>query len=416
MTINSNENFLNNSLELINSIIVDDKIKNIDFYSSVLRLISKLFKNQSLGIFFYENLDCTTKAALKNAVFVNDYQLRNENLADFFKSDKKTLETKTKKDSLLFTNTYYVKLAINESVFGLCLISSDNELNSEIKTAFETIVNVLSYKIKDYELKSVFKMQLKALQEAVVEKETAYEIIKKQHKKLEELDKTKNLFLANISHELRTPLNAIIGFSQALDSKIFGELNEKQAEYIKDIQISSLHLLGMINEILDISKLEAHAMKLSLSEVDPNILIQEVVNILEPLYKNKNIEVKFISQFNNRINADYQKFQQILFNLLSNAIKFTKENGKIEIFHTQKDKDYILKIKDNGIGIEKKYHNKIFKKFVQLNNIYSKNQSSTGLGLTITKELVKLHQGKIILESELNKGTTFILEFKKIVL
>lgn len=416
MTINSNENFLNNSLELINSIIVDDKIKNIDFYSSVLRLISKLFKNQSLGIFFYENLDCTTKAALKNTVFVNDYQLRNENLADFFKSDKKTLETKTKKDSLLFTNTYYVKLAINESVFGLCLISSDSELNSEIKTAFETIVNVLSYKIKDYELKSVFKMQLKALQEAVVEKETAYEIIKKQHKKLEELDKTKNLFLANISHELRTPLNAIIGFSQALDSKIFGELNEKQAEYIKDIQISSLHLLGMINEILDISKLEAHAMKLSLSEVDPNILIQEVVNILEPLYKNKNIEVKFISQFNNRINADYQKFQQILFNLLSNAIKFTKENGKIEIFHTQKDKDYILKIKDNGIGIEKKYHNKIFKKFVQLNNIYSKNQSSTGLGLTITKELVKLHQGKIILESELNKGTTFILEFKKIVL
>ncbi len=416
MTINSNENFLNNSLELINSIIVDDKIKNIDFYSSVLRLISKLFKNQSLGIFFYENLDCTTKAALKNGVFVNDYQLRNENLADFFKSDKKTLETKTKKDSLLFTNTYYVKLAINESVFGLCLISSDNELNSEIKTAFETIVNVLSYKIKDYELKSVFKMQLKALQEAVVEKETAYEIIKKQHKKLEELDKTKNLFLANISHELRTPLNAIIGFSQALDSKIFGELNEKQAEYIKDIQISSLHLLGMINEILDISKLEAHAMKLSLSEVDPNILIQEVVNILEPLYKNKNIEVKFISQFNNRISADYQKFQQILFNLLSNAIKFTKENGKIEIFHTQKDKDYILKIKDNGIGIEKKYHNKIFKKFVQLNNIYSKNQSSTGLGLTITKELVKLHQGKIILESELNKGTTFILEFKKIVL
>ncbi len=416
MTINSNENFLNNSLELINSIIVDDKIKNIDFYSSVLRLISKLFKNQSLGIFFYENLDCATKAALKNTVFVNDYQLRNENLADFFKSDKKTLETKTKKDSLLFTNTYYVKLAINESVFGLCLISSDNELNSETKTAFKTIVNVLSYKIKDYELKSVFKMQLKALQEAVVEKETAYEIIKKQHKKLEELDKTKNLFLANISHELRTPLNAIIGFSQALDSKIFGELNEKQAEYIKDIQISSLHLLGMINEILDISKLEAHAMKLSLSEVDPNILIQEVVNILEPLYKNKNIEVKFISQFNNRINADYQKFQQILFNLLSNAIKFTKENGKIEIFHTQKDKDYILKIKDNGIGIEKKYHNKIFKKFVQLNNIYSKNQSSTGLGLTITKELVKLHQGKIILESELNKGTTFILEFKKIVL
>ena len=295
-------------------------------------------------------------------------------------------------------------------------MSCNEKFDSDIKISFETIINVLSYKIKDYELKSVFRMQLKALQDAIVEKENAYEIIKKQHKKLEVLDKTKNLFLANISHELRTPLNAIIGFSQALDSKIFGDLNEKQAEYIKDIQISGIHLLGMINEILDISKLEAHAMKFSPTNINPNILIKEVINILEPLYKKKNIEVQFICGFNGEIKADYQKFQQILFNLLSNAIKFTKEKGKIEISDTKNERDYILKIKDNGIGIEKKYHNKIFKKFVQLNNIYSKNQSSTGLGLTITKELVKLHKGKIILESEPNKGTTFTLEFKKIVL
>ena len=222
--------------------------------------------------------------------------------------------------------------------------------------------------------------------------------------------------MANISHELRTPLNAIIGFSQALDSKIFGDLNEKQAEYIKDIQISSLHLLGMINEILDISKLEANAMKFNPAKLNPTQVIQEVVNILEPLYKNKNIAVEFNKDISANIQADYQKFQQILYNLLSNAIKFTGNGGKIEIHQEIKDNDYILKVKDNGVGIDKKYHNKIFKKFVHIDNIYSNTVHSTGLGLTITKELVKLHNGKITLESEVDKGTTFIMEFKKIVL
>ena len=319
-------------------------------------------------------------------------------------------------DNFLKTHTYIAKLAIKESIFGFCVLSSNEEINETTKTSFETITNIISYKIKDYELNEVFKMQLKALQDNILEKENAYEIIKKQHKKLEELDKAKNLFLANISHELRTPLNAIIGFSQALDSKIFGELNEKQSEYIKDIQISGLHLLGMINEILDISKLEANAMKFSPTELNPTQTIQEVVNILEPLYKNKNISVMFNSNFEGKIKADYQKFQQILYNLLSNAIKFTQENGKIEIISESKNNDYILKIKDNGIGIEKKYHNKIFKKFIHLNNVYTKNQNSTGLGLTITKELVKLHNGKITLESEPQKGTTFTMEFKKIIL
>ena len=102
--------------------------------------------------------------------------------------------------------------------------------------------------------------------------------------------------------------------------------------------------------------------------------------------------------------------------MLSNAIKFTGKNGKIEIIQEIKNTDYILKIKDNGVGIDKKHHNKIFKKFIHIDNIYSKSQSSTGLGLPITKELVRLHNGKITLESEIGKGTTFIMEFKKIVL
>ena len=171
----------------------------------------------------------------------------------------------------------------------------------------------------------------------------------------------------------------------------------------------------MINEILDISKIEAHAMKFNPSEIDIDMVIKEVINILQPLYDNKNIQIEYNSEFCGKIMADYQKIQQILYNLLSNAIKFTGKGGKIYINSFTENKNYILKIKDTGIGIEKKNQTKIFKKFVHLNNLCDKTQNSTGLGLTITKELVKLHNGKITLESELNKGSEFTMEFKKIV-
>ncbi len=404
------------SLNLIDDIINLADVKDVNFYTMVLEMMSSIFVNSSLGIFFLENESFILKSALNINKTIDEYNFQKTYIDKLINSSEQIIELQTKKDALLYKNTVLVRLKIRESVFGFCLLSSDSEIDIKTKKAFLTSVNILSYKIKDYELNEVFKIQLKALQDAIIEKDNAVETVKKQHKKLQEMDKAKNLFLANISHELRTPLNAIIGFSQALDSKIFGELNEKQAEYIKDIQISSLHLLGMINEILDISKLEAHAINFSPIELESKRTIEEVINILEPLYKNKNIKVEFISNYDGIIKADYQKFQQILYNLLSNAIKYTQEGGKIEIISTTCDKDYILKIKDNGIGIDKKYHNKIFKKFIHLNNIYTKNQSSTGLGLTITKELVKLHNGKITLESELNKGTTFIMEFKKMVL
>ncbi|MBR5305183.1 MAG: HAMP domain-containing histidine kinase [Candidatus Gastranaerophilales bacterium] len=404
------------SLKLINDIINNTSVQNLNYYESVLEMVSLLYGDKfSLSIFFCENTDYVLKCAIKNNSFVSGYNFKNK-IQEFLFDSKKTIEMETKEDEVFYKKTFITKLTIKESVFGFMCLSTNLKIDTEIKNSFESLSNVISYKIKDYELNEVFKMQLKAMQDAIIEKESAYDVIKKQHKKLQELDKTKNLFLANISHELRTPLNAIIGFSQALDSQIFGELNEKQAEYIKDIQISSLHLLGMINEILDISKLEANAMKFNPAQMNPAQAINEVVNILEPLYKNKNIEVIFNSGMDFNIKADYQKFQQILYNLLSNAIKFTGKDGKIEIIQEIQNTDYILKIKDDGVGIDKKHHNKIFKKFVHIDNIYSKSQTSTGLGLPITKELVRLHNGKITLESEIGKGTTFIMEFKKIVL
>lgn len=409
-------NITQKSLKLIDDIINNTSAQNLSYYEDILKMMSSLYGDKfSISIFFNENTNHVLKSAIKEGVFISKYDFKN-NIQSFLANRDKTFKLNTKEDNIFYKNTIITKLSIRNSLFGFACLSSNDEIEEETINSFTSLIGIVSYKIKDFELNEVFKIQLKAMQEAIIEKESAYEIIKKQHKKLQELDKTKNLFLANISHELRTPLNAIIGFSQALDSQIFGELNEKQAEYIKDIQISSLHLLGMINEILDISKLEANAMKFNPSKLNSTQIIQEVVNILEPLYKNKDIEIIFNSNINLDINADYQKFQQILYNLLSNAIKFTGKNGKIEIIQEQKNSDYILKIKDNGIGIDKKYHNKIFKKFVHIDNIYSKSQSSTGLGLPITKELVKLHSGKITLESEINKGATFIMEFKKIIL
>ncbi|MBS4760737.1 MAG: GAF domain-containing protein [Clostridium sp.] len=312
------------------------------------------------------------------------------------------------------TNSNYLiaKLFIRETVFGFVLLSrsarkpfTKDDLN--LVNAFASLV---SYTIKDSELTSVFKLQLRALQDSLVDKTLAYATIKKQNEKILEADKLKNEFLANISHELRTPLNAIIGFSEALSMKIFGELNAKQEEYVSDIHVSGLHLLGMINEILEISKIEAKAVKLALSKFNLQTSLNEVTNIVRPLANKKHIKLEKVTKDFLEIEADYQKIQQILYNLLSNAIKFTKEEGTIEIGYTFNKSSVTIFVKDNGIGIDKKYHGKIFGKFVQLNNVYSKKESSTGLGLTITKELVELHGGKISFESVVDKGTTFYVK------
>lgn len=345
-----------------------------------------------------------------------------QNNENFFTIDESVKNSFYEKKSLLFNekNGFFstdiqknegcflvAKLHLRDTVFGFIMLERKEPFTGEDLDIAEKFCAVVSYAIKDSELSNVFKLQLKALQESILEKSRAYATIKKQNEKILEADKIKNDFLANISHELRTPLNAIIGFSEALAKKFFGDLNEKQAEYVNDIHVSGIHLLGMINEILEISKIESKAIKLALSTFSLTMSMTEVVNIVTPLANKKHIELKVDIPEDVEIKADYQKIQQILYNLLSNAIKFTKENGKIETGYTKKGDSVEIYVKDNGIGIDKKYHGKIFAKFVQLNNIYSKKESSTGLGLTITKELVELHGGKITFESKVDVGSTF---------
>ena len=304
------------------------------------------------------------------------------------------------------------KIMIKSTVFGIIVLSKreENFYDKSDIFALNSVASVFSYLLKDMELSNIFKVQLKALKDGIVEKNEAYKTIKEQNEKILEADKVKNEFLANISHELRTPLNSILGFADILNTQLYGKLNAKQEEYINDIRVSGTHLLGMINEILDMSKIEANAMKIVKSTFWISRAMDEVCNILQPLAQKKNINLVKSLQVDFEVFADYQKIQQILYNLVSNAIKYSPENNNVDIVITSDADSFKIAVHDNGVGIDKKYHGKIFAKFVQLDNAYTKTESSTGLGLTITKELVELHEGRISVISEVNNGSTFIVE------
>lgn len=343
------------------------------------------------------------EAKLKKSVFSKTGEILSAN-SEFLKAVG--LSVLKKKSYIL------AKISIRSTVFGVILLAkkeADFYKNEDLEK-LNAAASILSYVLKDLELSNVFKMQLKALKDGLWEKHEAYRTIKEQNQKILEADKVKNEFLANISHELRTPLNSILGFSDILGAQLYGNLNSKQEEYVNDIKISATHLLGMINEVLDMSKIEANAMKIVKSTFPIARAVEEVSNIVAPLAEKKNITINKQYSADFEVYADYQKIQQILYNLVSNAIKFTPENGQVDILAILNNDCFKLVVHDTGIGIDEKYHGKIFAKFVQLDSAYTKKESSTGLGLTITKELVELHGGKISLISEVNNGSTFIVE------
>lgn len=230
---------------------------------------------------------------------------------------------------------------------------------------------------------------------------------------LEKSDKIKSRFLANMSHELRTPLNGIISSSEVLKEEMFGPLNEKQQKYIQNNLNSSNHLLQLINDILDISKIEAGKMTLYLDDYSIYSIVMESLSIVKSLAYRKNIEVSIkIVPSDFKILVDAKKLKQILYNLLSNAIKFTSENGKVEVEVLKNQQIVTISVKDNGIGIKKENHEKVFEEFEQVDTSYERKYEGTGLGLSLTKKLVEMHGGDIHLISELGKGTEVIVSLQ----
>jgi signal transduction histidine kinase len=232
--------------------------------------------------------------------------------------------------------------------------------------------------------------------------------IEDKSSQIEAANRHKSEFLANMSHELRTPLNAIIGFSEVLGERMFGELNEKQAEYTDDILSSGRHLLSLINEILDLSKVEAGRMELELTTFDLPLAIDNARTFVREraIKHGINLDVTVDERLGDFV-GDERKIKQILLNLLSNAVKFTPEGGRIGIKARQTDGSVEISVSDTGIGIALEDQPKIFEEFRQVGGDYAHKTEGTGLGLTLAKKFVELHGGKIWVESEVGKGSTF---------
>jgi signal transduction histidine kinase len=232
--------------------------------------------------------------------------------------------------------------------------------------------------------------------------------IEDKGRQIEAANRHKSEFLANMSHELRTPLNAIIGFSEVLGERMFGELNEKQAEYTDDILSSGRHLLSLINEILDLSKVEAGRMELELAKFDLPLAIDNARTFVRERATKHGINLDVI--VDERLGdfvGDERKIKQVLLNLLSNAVKFTPEGGRIGINAKQADGSVEISVSDTGIGISPEDQAKIFEEFRQVGGDYAHKTEGTGLGLTLAKKFVELHGGRIWVESEVGKGSTF---------
>jgi PAS domain S-box-containing protein len=235
---------------------------------------------------------------------------------------------------------------------------------------------------------------------------------KQLEQKMHEANRLKSEFLANMSHELRTPLNAIIGFSELLHRGKVGELAPHHHEYVGDILTSAKHLLQLINDVLDLAKVESGKMELRLETIDLHRLVGEICDVVRGLAAAKRLQVK--RELDDNIKSaivDASRLKQILYNYTSNAIKFTNEGGRITIRLLPEPSDsesFRLEVEDTGIGISPTQFEKLFIEFQQLDASAGKKYQGTGLGLVLTKRLVEAHGGRVEVKSELGKGSTFI--------
>ena len=284
---------------------------------------------------------------------------------------------------------------------------TDYELTAKNKSGEETVVsyNATTFYDRDGKLQGVF-----AAARDVTDR-------KRFEETLQEANRMKSEFLANMSHELRTPLNGIIGFSEFLVDKKAGPVSSKQEEYLNDILNSGNHLLNLINDVLDLAKVEAGKMELITETFSVRSAIEEVSSVVNSIARKKNIKIDIrIDNDMQEVTIDKHKFKQILYNLLSNAVKFTSEEGCVTVTAGSCGNNCLsLQVKDNGIGMTQEGLHKLFTPFVQLDSSLSRKHEGSGLGLALTKKFVELHNGRITAESEWQHGSTFTVVIPKYV-
>jgi len=270
-------------------------------------------------------------------------------------------------------------------------------------------IGILRSEAGEFEAKEVALAQTFADQAVIaIQNARLFREIQDKSRQLEIANQHKSEFLANMSHELRTPLNAIIGFSEVLLERMFGELNDKQADYLQDIFTSGKHLLSLINDILDLSKIEAGRMELDLGDFDAAQALANAMTLVRERAQTHGIGLTLEADDGiGEIRADERKFKQILLNLLSNAVKFTPDGGRVVVRAVSVDGGVEVAVSDTGVGISAEDQLVVFDEFKQVGRHYTNKHEGTGLGLALTKRFVELHGGTLRLQSEPGVGSTF---------
>ena len=271
------------------------------------------------------------------------------------------------------------------------------------------IIILARIEVRPFEDREIELVESFARQAAIaIENVRLFNEIQDKSAQLEVANRHKSEFLANMSHELRTPLNAIIGFSEVLLQKMFGELNDQQADYLDDIVTSGRHLLSLINDILDLSKIEAGRMELQLAPFSLVAALDNAVTLVRERATSHGITLELeVAPRLDEILADERKLKQVVVNLLANAVKFTPDGGRVSVRAGRDDAGVRIAVQDTGIGIAPEDQHRIFEEFQQARRQTAQSREGTGLGLTLSKRFVELHGGTLTVESEPGKGSTF---------
>jgi len=262
--------------------------------------------------------------------------------------------------------------------------------------------------VRDITARRQVEDRLKAIQEQyTAELSAKNQQLEARNLDVERANRLKSEFLASMSHELRTPLHTIIGFSELLTEELEGPLNDKQKRFLGHILQDSRHLLDLINEILDLSKIEAGRLELQKEEMDFAGCLQEVVGGIQQQAAAKSIRLEVNNEYRGTLYADRTRVKEILYNLLSNALKFTPDGGHVWVQTVVQGRELHVLVGDTGIGVHPEEHHTIFEKFYQVGSTTKGTREGTGLGLPITRKLVELHGGQIRLESSPGEGSRF---------